>query len=41
MVIEGFFISTQVEKKIIKQVDIVTIVTVHVCLTGENGVCLD
>lgn len=39
--IEAHGISTQVEKTIIKQVDIVTIVNVHVCLTGRKGVCLD
>jgi len=39
--IEAHEISTQVEKRIIDQVDIVTIVNVHVCITGEKGVCLD
>jgi len=39
--IEAHGISTQVEKTIIKEVDIVTIVNVHVCLTGRKGVCLD
>ena len=40
-VVEAHKISTQVEKRIIEQVDIVTIVNVHVCITGEKGVCLD
>ena len=40
-VVEAHKISIQVEKKIIEQVDIVTIVNVHVCITGEKGVCLD
>ncbi len=39
--IEAHKISIQVEKTIINQVDIVTIVNVHVCLTGKNGICLD
>ena len=39
--IEAHEISTQVEKRIIDQVDIVTIVNVHICITGEKGVCLD
>ena len=39
--VEAHEISTQVEKQIIKQVDIVTIVNVHICLTGEKGICLD
>jgi cation diffusion facilitator family transporter len=40
-VVEAHKISIQVEKKIIEQVEIVTIVNVHVCITGEKGVCLD
>lgn len=40
-VVEAHKISIQVEKTIIEQVDIVTIVNVHVCITGEKGVCLD
>ncbi len=39
--IEAHEISTQVEKSIIGLVDIVTIVNVHVCITGEKGVCFD
>jgi cation diffusion facilitator family transporter len=39
--IEAHEISTKVEKTIINQVDIVTIVNVHVCLTGKKGICLD
>ena len=39
--IEAHEISTQVEKIIISLVDIVTIVNVHVCITGEKGVCFD
>ncbi len=39
--IEAHEISTQVEKRIIDEVDIVTIVNVHVCITGEKGVCFD
>ncbi len=39
--IEAHKISIQVERGIIDQVDIVTIVNVHVCITGEKGVCLD
>ena len=40
-VIEAHKISTMVEKRIISQVEIVTIVNVHVCITGEKGVCFD
>lgn len=40
-VIEAHKISTQVEKYIISQVEMVTFVNVHVCITGEKGVCLD
>ncbi|MGB9977820.1 cation diffusion facilitator family transporter [Methanobacterium sp.] len=40
-VVEAHKISTKVEKRIIEHVDIVTIVNVHVCITGEKGVCLD
>lgn len=40
-VVEAHEISIQVEKKIIEQVDLVTSVNVHVCITGEKGVCLD
>jgi cation diffusion facilitator family transporter len=39
--IEAHEISTQVEKSIIGLVDIVTIVNVHVCITGKKGVCFD
>jgi cation diffusion facilitator family transporter len=40
-VLEAHKISTQVEKKIIDQVEIVNTVNVHVCITGEKGVCFD
>ena len=39
--IDAHKISTKVEKTIIDHVEIVTIVNVHVCLTGRKGVCLD
>jgi cation diffusion facilitator family transporter len=39
--VEAHKISTHVEKIIIDQVDIVTIVNVHVCITGRKGICLD
>ncbi|MFY9637866.1 MAG: cation diffusion facilitator family transporter [Methanobacterium sp.] len=39
--VEAHEISVQVEKRIIEKVDIVTMVNVHVCITGEKGVCLD
>lgn len=40
-IIEAHKISIQVEKRIISQVELVTIVNVHVCITGEKGVCFD
>ncbi len=40
-VVEAHKISILVEKKIIEQVEIVTIVNVHVCITGEKGICFD
>ena len=40
-VVEAHKISIQVENKIIDHVEIVTNVNVHVCITGEKGVCLD
>jgi cation diffusion facilitator family transporter len=40
-VVEAHKISIQVEKGIINQIEIVTIVNVHICITGEKGVCLD
>lgn len=39
--IEAHKISTQVEKRIINQVDIVTIVNVHLCPTGEKECLLE
>jgi len=38
---EAHEISIKAEKEIIDQVDIVTAVNIHVCLTGEKGICLD
>jgi cation diffusion facilitator family transporter len=39
--VEAHKISIDVENTIIKTVEIVSMVNVHVCLTGEKGVCLD
>ena len=38
---EAHKISVEVEKKIIKQVELVNQVNVHICLTSEEGICLD
>ncbi len=38
---EAHKISIKVEKRIINQVDIVSAVNVHVCITGEKGICFD
>lgn len=40
-IIEAHEISTKVEKKVVNLVDIVTAVNVHVCITGEKGICID
>lgn len=39
--VEAHEISAVVEKTIIQSVEIVTIVNVHICLTGEKGICMD
>ncbi len=39
--VEAHNISAMVEKTIIQRVEIVTIVNVHICLTGEKGICMD